>query len=140
MEKETEMAEFNIEALEDEERRGAPSVFAWPECGGALWEMRDGDLFRFRCRVGHAFSAESLLSAQKDQLEGALWAALRALEENTTLSRRLAIRARARNLELSAANFEERARTAEHHAGLIRQALLNDKNAVSTEEEKKEEG
>jgi two-component system chemotaxis response regulator CheB len=60
MEKEIEIAEFNMEALEDEARQGAPSVFACPECGGTLWELHDDDLLRFRCRVGHAFSAESL--------------------------------------------------------------------------------
>ncbi|HXG19799.1 MAG TPA: hypothetical protein VNN62_12110 [Methylomirabilota bacterium] len=81
---------------------------------------------------------ESLAVAQKDGLESALWAALRALEESAALSRRLTARARERNLQVAAANFEERARTAEHHADLIRQVLLNDKNAASTEEEKKE--
>ncbi len=137
-EKETKIAEFNLAAIEDEGRPGEPAVFACPDCGGTLWEIQDSDLLRFRCRVGHAFSSESLLSAQKDGLEGALWAALRALEENATLTRRLASRAHEKNLELSAASFEKRTRTTEHHAHLIRQVLLNSSGAALAEEEKGE--
>jgi len=52
---------------------------------GYLWELRDGDLTRFRCRVGHAFSIESMDAKQAEMLESALWAALRALEERANL-------------------------------------------------------
>jgi chemotaxis response regulator CheB len=40
---------------------GIPAVFACPECGGTLWEVLEGDLLRFRCRIGHAFTVHSLL-------------------------------------------------------------------------------
>lgn len=65
-----------------------PTGFGCPECGGALRELREDENFRFRCRVGHAFSPESLLLSRGDALEEALWAALRALEEQVALARR----------------------------------------------------
>lgn len=122
---EVDFAEMNMVTIGDEERPGTPSAFACPECGGTLWELQDGELLRFRCRVGHAFSADSLLAAQSDALEEALWSALRALEENASLARRMAARMRGHNFDLSAANFEERAREAEQRAELIRRILAN---------------
>src|SRR5262249_53583848 len=60
MQVEADMAELELDALENPHRPGAPSGFACPACGGALWELRDGDLIRYRCRVGHAWSPDSL--------------------------------------------------------------------------------
>jgi len=51
----------------NEEKMGTPSVFSCPECQGTLWELCDGDLTRFRCRVGHAFSIERRLADQARQ-------------------------------------------------------------------------
>jgi two-component system chemotaxis response regulator CheB len=78
----------------DNPRPGRPSGFTCPECHGALWETQEGNLTRFRCRTGHEFSPESLVVAQSDHVERALWAALRALEEKAAMLRRMAARAR----------------------------------------------
>jgi chemotaxis methyl-accepting protein methylase len=57
------------------------SGFSCPDCNGVLWEIRDGALERFRCRVGHAWSPEGLMTQQSEGLEAALWIAMRSLEE-----------------------------------------------------------
>ncbi len=69
---------------------GKPSVYSCPECGGVLREIQDGKLLRFRCRVGHAFSAENVLAEQSEALDKALWVAMRTLEEKVELLQRLA--------------------------------------------------
>jgi len=102
---------------------GTPSTMTCPECHGTLWETREGGLVHFRCRVGHAYTAESLLAHQADQLEAALWTALRSLEEHAALSRRLADRASTRGHSHSASAFTEQAMDAEHHASTIRNVL-----------------
>jgi two-component system, chemotaxis family, protein-glutamate methylesterase/glutaminase len=102
---------------------GIPSTMACPECHGVLWEAKDEELVQFRCRVGHAYSAEALLVHQSEQLEAALWTALRALEEHSALGRRLAARADARGHRHSASSFTEQAMDAEHHASVIRTVL-----------------
>lgn len=102
---------------------GDPSPLACPDCGGVLNEVREGDLLRFRCRVGHAFAPESLYQQQRVALEGALWAALRALEEQGALGRRMAARARGLGQVKSATRFDERAESAEAQARLVRDSL-----------------
>src|SRR5262249_17777981 len=77
-----------------------------------------------RCRVRHAYSANTLLAEQADGLEAALWAALRALEEQAALSNRLAERASHRGHAGSATSFVNQSNDARQHAELIRRVLL----------------
>jgi two-component system chemotaxis response regulator CheB len=128
LEKESKIEAMDMDTIDDEEKPGTPSVFGCPECGGVLWELQDGELLRFRCRVGHAFGAEGLLSAQSESLDVALWSAFRALEENAALCRRLAKQARQNQRKNSAKMFEERAKAVEGQAEVIRQLLLTEKN------------
>jgi len=69
------------ELIANVERLGKVSRLTCPDCHGALWEINDEDTLRFRCHVGHAHSADSLNNGQSLMLEGALWSAIRALEE-----------------------------------------------------------
>ena len=111
-------------AREDRAHRpGVPSTQACPECHGVLWETQEGDLLKFRCRVGHGYTGEALLAHQVEQLEVAVWTALRSLEEHQALARRLAARSVRHGHSHAAAAFTEQAVDAEHRASLIRTAL-----------------
>jgi len=90
--------EPNSDGLETGALSGPPSPFTCPDCGGTLWEFRNGDLIRYRCHVGHGFTEESLALNQNDTVEDALWSALRAIEESIELRKRMTDRARMRNL------------------------------------------
>jgi two-component system chemotaxis response regulator CheB len=103
---------------------GAPSPFACPECGGVLWELDDTQLPRYRCRVGHAYSAESALDGQGAAVENALWAALRALQERASLAERIAERMSRTRSEYSRMRFEELGRDAREQAETIRRVLV----------------
>ena len=126
LEIETDIAELGTAAMQREERPGTPSGFACPDCGGVLWELNEKKLLRFRCRTGHAFSVETLLSRQSEELEDALWSALRALEETATLRHRMAKRAMELGHPTRAHSYKEQAQIAQRRALLIRQALLKD--------------
>jgi two-component system chemotaxis response regulator CheB len=127
MEVEVQVEGFSLEAIEGE-RPGRPSGFSCPDCNGVLWEIQDGQLQRFRCRVGHAWSPESLLTQQSEALEAALWIALRSLEERAALARRLAEPARRRGHSITARRFEDQADEAQQAARLVRDLLLDRTN------------
>src|SRR3712207_9263557 len=91
MDTETAMANLDPDALHDEDRPGVPSGFGCPTCHGALFSITEGGMDRFRCRVGHAWSPDALAAEQAQALEGALWMALRGLEERAALSLRMEI-------------------------------------------------
>lgn len=115
-------------ALEPDDRPGRPSVFTCPECHGTLWEVDEGTILRFRCRIGHVYSPDSMLAAQTDSVDRALWAALRSLEERAALNRKMANRASDRNQPSAAKSFADRARVAEEHSTVVR-GLLEDRTS-----------
>jgi two-component system, chemotaxis family, protein-glutamate methylesterase/glutaminase len=134
-EQETEPDEL-IKAVE---KLGRLSTFTCPECGGTLWELHDDDLLRFRCHVGHAFSADSLVAEQTDGLETALWSAVRALEEKMALAERMAEHSRQRHFERAARGFEEKAQEAQRQADALRKLLLSARDEPKPEESDAEE-
>jgi two-component system, chemotaxis family, protein-glutamate methylesterase/glutaminase len=61
-----------------------------PECRGSIWEVQRGNSKGYRCRVGHTYSARSMLAGHLAGQEKALYAAIVALEEGASLAHRLA--------------------------------------------------
>jgi two-component system, chemotaxis family, protein-glutamate methylesterase/glutaminase len=98
--------------------------FICPECGGALWEVDEAGVSRFRCRIGHAFSEETLVDEQGEMLENALWSALRVLEERAELLQRMAARSQASGHERAARNFTTKSGDALRQAEIIRAGVL----------------
>jgi two-component system, chemotaxis family, protein-glutamate methylesterase/glutaminase len=132
METETAMADMDPDALEDVHRPGRPSGFSCPDCHGVLFQISEGPLHRFRCRVGHAWSVDSLLAEHGQAIEGALWMALRSLEEKAALSAQLADGARDTDRTLTAARFYEQARESKAAAELLRRLLVEASDVALT--------
>ena len=123
---ELEYSEVELARIEQAaDHPGVLAPFGCPDCGGTLWELHEGDLVRFRCRVGHAWTSEALLASQSETLDAALWTALRALEENSALSQQLADRARRRGHPRLADRFADTAELASRRAQVIRSVLLD---------------
>jgi two-component system chemotaxis response regulator CheB len=94
-----------------------------PECGGTLSEIRSGKGFSYRCHEGHAYGKSSLLNAQEEKMEYALWAAVRVLDEQANMLVRLG--ARERPPSISRRHYEQRAKEIQSHASQIRDFLLH---------------
>jgi two-component system chemotaxis response regulator CheB len=121
-----------LEHGNDPEEKGVPSDLTCPECGGSLRESRVEGVIHFRCRTGHAYSPETLLVKQSDVVDAAIWAAVRALQENADLARRMDRRLRQTGLLAQKAHerYERRAQEAERHAEVLRRLLMEDKTRV----------
>jgi two-component system chemotaxis response regulator CheB len=90
---------------------------------GALWEIRDGALLRYRCHVGHSYSEQAFVSEQNGAVESALWTALRMLRERAALLRRLSERFAERGMAARA--FEVRAAAIEEQARVVSSLVRN---------------
>ena len=125
---------------EDErDHPGEPSPYSCPECGGVLWELRDRELIRFRCRVGHAYTSETLTTEQALTVEHALWSALRALEEHAAVRRRMAERAKLNGNTMTAERYTQRARELDAQAEQVRNLVLAGVGSAAAEEAPSEE-
>ena len=107
---------------------GLRSDVVCPICQGALTEGQLTGVTSFRCHVGHAFSSAALLAEQAESLERALWAAVRALEESSRMSKRMVA-----TDSVLAGRFEEKARTQMHHADVVRRMLLGQGTLTNTD-------
>ncbi len=123
LERETEIAALQWDVFAQQEPPGDPSAYACPGCGGVLWEVHDGRLVRYRCRVGHAYSPIDLLESQENAVESALWSALRALEERASLLRRIAQRAQKQGHAYTAERFDRQEKEAAGRVALLHTVL-----------------
>jgi two-component system chemotaxis response regulator CheB len=130
-----------LERGKDREGKGTPSGLTCPDCGGSLFEREESGLIHFRCRTGHAYSSGSLLAKQGESLEATLWAAVRALEENAALARRMERRTepgRKHSLAIGM-RYARRAEEAERHADVLRGILMEEPSTL-IEEPREAEG
>jgi two-component system, chemotaxis family, protein-glutamate methylesterase/glutaminase len=73
---------------------GEPAPVSCPDCTGGMNRVQlDGAVY-YRCHVGHVWSPMTLLDAQREVVERALWTAVSILEEQATIHQTLAERAR----------------------------------------------
>jgi two-component system chemotaxis response regulator CheB len=99
--------------------------FTCPDCGGSLWLHDDHGVRRYRCRVGHSFSAEGLLLGKREALESALWAAVVALRERSDLSRRIVKRLEMTGRESQLDRYQRDIAATERRAEMLR-GLINE--------------
>lgn len=121
LELETDIPHLDESALAVRDRPGRPAAMTCPDCNGAMFELEDGHVIRYRCRVGHAWSPQSLLLHQLESAEAAVWAAIRSLQEKAALHRNLAERAKPSHH--SRLYHEERAEEADVSAEVLRDLL-----------------
>jgi two-component system chemotaxis response regulator CheB len=112
------------------EKVGRPSSFTCPECQGPLWELKDADLIRYRCQVGHAYSADSMVTAQQDVVERALWVALGAIESRVALWRKIMQRMNSPHLQHLARFYRAKEADAERDLRELRNILTRNGDSI----------
>ena len=101
-----------------------PSTLTCPDCHGVLSEVKGEGPLRYRCQIGHAYTAQAAMAAQQPQVDEALRIALRMMEERHTLVQRMAQDARATGRTAVADLYERRAEEYRRHAATLRRAAV----------------
>lgn len=101
-----------------------PAALSCPHCGGVLSEVRGARPLRFRCQVGHAYTAETAAKAQEGAVDEAMRVALRIVGERAELVARMADEARASGRAAVAEMYEARAAEYREHVDTLRRAVL----------------
>jgi two-component system chemotaxis response regulator CheB len=117
---EVEIARTGQSDMDQMDKFGRRSVLGCPDCGGVMWEIDEGELSRFRCHVGHTYTAEVMSLALDDNLRRALATAVRALEERTALARKLHHQAKSSGHRLLAQTWAEKMKEFERETEIIR--------------------
>lgn len=117
------------------DRLGHRSIFTCPDCNGVMWEIDEGEIVRYRCHVGHAFTNELMSMALDESLYRALATALRALEERAELAHKLEREAQNRGQPYAASTWAARATEFERELDVIEAALqrMDEIVAIRTE-------
>lgn len=117
---------------------GEMSKLSCPECQGVLTLLKDGDISRYRCHTGHAFSPEALLEAISEKIENNLFAALRGVDEHVILLNHMGDHFAEANRRKEAASYFRKAREAGLRVASIRQAIRasEDREVIRTSEER----
>jgi two-component system chemotaxis response regulator CheB len=122
---ELRMLRGEVAGLEVLPQLGPPIPVSCPECGGPLWAISDGRLQRFRCHTGHTYGVESLLTDQSNQIERALWAAIKGLEQRSQMLVNLAKEVGQNRRSPGAERYKEEGARLLEHAQTLRGVLLS---------------
>ncbi|MFZ3584824.1 chemotaxis protein CheB [Loktanella sp. DJP18] len=93
-------------------------------CGGTLSQIKEAPL-RYRCQVGHAYSAGAFSAALEGSLEEAVRVALRIVEERAVLLERMARDAETAGRARTGGDFAGKAAELRSSAKVLRSAALN---------------
>ena len=101
-----------------------PSPLTCPGCGGVLSVSKAAGPLRFRCQVGHAYSADTLAQEQEGRVDEALRVALRIINERAELVHRMADDGRESGRMAVARIYDARAAEYREYVNLIRRVML----------------
>ncbi|MFZ5715111.1 MAG: chemotaxis protein CheB [Bradyrhizobium sp.] len=112
-----------------------PVGLTCPACGGVLSKVKDARPMRFRCQVGHGFTADALAKEQEGRVDEALRVALRIIEERAELVQRMAADGRRSGRAAVAEMYEARAVEYREYADMIRRVVLKSLDRPNGERE-----
>jgi two-component system chemotaxis response regulator CheB len=102
-----------------------PTAITCPDCGGALYKSSVGSVVKFSCHIGHTYTAEIMATAQFEDMEKIMRAAVRCLNERAEFCRQMAEHAGGVDHELSA-DWQAASRQALERAYKLRDLVEQD--------------
>ncbi|RYZ29164.1 MAG: chemotaxis protein CheB [Chitinophagaceae bacterium] len=104
--------------------KGELTTYSCPECKGALVRFAEGQMLRFRCHTGHAYSSSTLLAGITTQVEEKLWEAMQGLEATNMLLVQIGDHYRDAGNISSARMFEKKAKEIAKRARMLKEAAI----------------
>jgi two-component system chemotaxis response regulator CheB len=123
LEIESKFVEMETMSMEDMDAIGSHAGVSCPECHGPIWKIKDGTLQRYRCHVGHAYSAQTMVAGQIEAQETHLWQALRLMKERVSLIWEMRAHAQNDHREMDAEACELKVRQLEKNISLIQEMV-----------------
>lgn len=102
---------------------GVLSPYTCPECHGVLSKIMDGNLSRFRCHTGHAYSADTLMASLTEKIEDSLYSAVRGMDESILLLNHIGDHYAEANQPKLASVYFKKAKEAGQRSDLVREAV-----------------
>lgn len=126
--KEVAIAEDGAAGIDELEKIGQQTVFSCPDCGGVLFEIKNGHPTRYKCHTGHTYSLNNLLLKKNKTMESALWVALRTLEERKKLLSQLVEKNIKKGLHRTATGYSEKINQLQGQVDNLKQILYSTQN------------
>ncbi len=117
------VSEHEIPNIERMHEVGDQIPYTCPECGGALWRMKNEPITRYRCHTGHAFSEESFLAGQAEVIENSLWSTIRYVQERIDVLAKMADKARKKGRDDTP--LQQKIEEMTYHVRTIRRFILS---------------
>ena len=104
--------------------KGRLTPFTCPDCHGALTQLIEGKLIRYRCHTGHAYTVSALLSEVTESVESLLYQSMRGLEETKMLLQNIGAQFTDNDQPEVAALFLRKADETGRQARVVHQSIL----------------
>ena len=104
------------------------SIFACPDCGGGLWEVKHDIIKRYRCHIGHAYTEKDLVVKQSEAATNTLWVALRMMEERKHLLKKMGTNYAEKGFTSLMANHKEKQDEMVRHIDQLKKILYDLQN------------
>ncbi len=120
---EVDLARGKTGSTKEMDRISQRSLLACPDCHGVMWEIKEGELLRYRCHVGRAYTAELMSLALDESLQRAVASGLRALDERIALAQSLQREAENNGHRRVAESWGERLAECQREAQILRDSM-----------------
>lgn len=131
---ESQISERVVVNYENIKQIGIKSIYACPDCGGGLWNIKEGGegqgkADRYRCHIGHSYSEKDLVIKQGEIFESTLWTALRIMEERRNLLIKLHVDHAKKGLTAISKNYKQKADDIQVHVNKMKEVLFASQKA-----------
>ena len=121
---ESALSERAATSIQEIDVLGELTAYTCPDCGGNLWQMKNGHLVHYRCHIGHSYSEKELGLKQKEDVEGALWVGVRMMEERKFFLMKMATQHIDKGLVKLGTHYRQQAERLETHIINIKDLLF----------------